>query len=60
MRIAEHLGSETFVYVDVDGVGPFTVRVDGEAPLHADDRVFLTPREPRLHRFNAAGARIAA
>jgi multiple sugar transport system ATP-binding protein len=60
VRIAEHLGSETFVYVDVDGIGPFTVRVDGEAPLHTDDRVFLTPREPRLHRFNAAGARIAA
>ena len=60
VKIAEHLGSETFVYIDVDGIGPFTVRVDGEAPLHADDRVFLTPREPRLHRFNAAGARIAA
>jgi len=60
VRIAEHLGSETFVYVDVDGIGPFTVRVDGEAPLHASDRVFLTPRESRLHRFNAAGARIAA
>ena len=60
VRIAEHLGSETFVYVDVDGIGPFTVRVDGEAPLHASDRVFLTPRDSRLHRFNAAGARIAA
>jgi multiple sugar transport system ATP-binding protein len=60
VRVAEHLGSETFVYVDVDGLGQFTVRVDGEAPLHASDRVFLTPREPRLHRFNAAGQRIAA
>jgi len=60
VRLAEHLGSETFVYVDVDGLGPFTVRADGEAPLHADQRIFLTPREPRLHRFNAAGQRIAA
>jgi multiple sugar transport system ATP-binding protein len=60
VRVAEHLGSETFVYVEVEGVGPFTVRVDGEAPLHAGDRVFLSPREPRLHRFNAAGQRIAA
>jgi multiple sugar transport system ATP-binding protein len=60
VRLAEHLGSETFVYVDVDNVGPFTIRVDGEAPLHSGDRVFLTPREARLHKFNAAGQRIAA
>jgi multiple sugar transport system ATP-binding protein len=60
VRVAEHLGSETFVYVEVDGAGAFTVRVDGEAPLRADDRVFLTPREPRVHKFNAAGRRIAA
>ncbi len=60
VRLAEHLGSETFVYVDTDKVGAFTLRLDGEAPLHAGDRVFLTPREPRLHKFNAAGQRIAA
>ena len=59
VRVAEHLGSETFVYVDVEGQGQFTVRTEGEAPLHADDRVYLTPREPRLHRFNAVGQRIA-
>ncbi len=60
VRVAEHLGSETFVYVEADGLGQFTVRVDGEAPVHAGDRVFLSPREPRLHKFNAAGQRIAA
>ncbi len=60
VRLAEHLGSETFVYVDVENVGPFTIRVDGEAPVHSGDRVYLTPREARLHRFNAAGQRIAA
>ena len=59
VRVAEHLGSETFVYVDVEGLGQFTVRVDGEAPLHAGDQVYLTPREPRLHKFNAAGQRMS-
>ncbi|MDE3174509.1 MAG: ABC transporter ATP-binding protein [Pseudomonadota bacterium] len=59
VRVSEHLGSETFVYVEADGLGQFTVRADGEAPVHAGDRVFLSPREPRLHRFNAAGLRIA-
>ena len=60
VRVAEHLGSETFVYVEVDGLGQFTVRVDGETPVHAGNRVFLSPREPRLHKFNAAGLRISA
>ena len=59
VRLAEHLGSETFVYVDTDQAGAFTIRVDGEAPLHAGDRVFLTPRETRLHKFDVAGRRIA-
>jgi multiple sugar transport system ATP-binding protein len=59
VRLAEHLGSETFVYVDVDGIGPFTIRAEGEAPLHAGDRVFLTPREARIHKFDATGQRIA-
>ena len=60
VRVAEHLGSETFVYVDVDGIGQFTVRIDGEAPIHSNDRVFLSPREPRLHKFSVTGERIAS
>jgi multiple sugar transport system ATP-binding protein len=60
VRLAEHLGSETFVYVDLDSGEHFTIRAEGEAQLNSGDRVFLTPREPRLHRFNAAGQRIAA
>src|ERR1700761_1354562 len=55
VRLAEHLGSETFVYVDLDSGENFTIRTEGEAALHAGDRVFLTPREPRLHKFNATG-----
>jgi multiple sugar transport system ATP-binding protein len=58
VRVAEHLGSDTFIHADVDGVGAMTVRRDGEAPVKPGETIFLTPQEPRVHRFDAAGRRI--
>jgi multiple sugar transport system ATP-binding protein len=58
VRQAEHLGSDTFVYADVEGIGAMTVRQEGEAPLKPGDAVYMTPQEPRLHRFDAQGRRI--
>ncbi len=55
---AEHLGSDTFLYVDVPGIGPMTARVQGEAGLKVGDSVALAPDPARLHRFNAAGKAI--
>ena len=52
VRYAEHLGSDTVVYVDADGIGSVTVRVNGEVPVRAGDPVFLTPNAARLHRFS--------
>ena len=43
---------------DVEGVGHMTVRQEGEAALKPGDTVFLTPQEPRLHRFDAQGLRV--
>ena len=59
VRYAEHLGSDTVAYVDVDKIGSVTVRVSGEVPVRAGDRVFLTPNEMRLHKF-AGDRRLAA
>jgi len=58
VRVAEQLGSDTFVYADVEGVGSMTVRHEGQAALKAGDTLYLTPQEPRVHRFDAAGLRI--
>jgi len=58
VRLAEHLGSDTFVYVEADGIGPMTVRLEGEAHTGPGDRIFLTPQESRLHKFNQDGNRI--
>jgi multiple sugar transport system ATP-binding protein len=58
VRLAEHLGSDTFVYVEADGLGAMTVRVEGEALLKPGNAVFLTPRQDRVHRFDRDGRRI--
>jgi multiple sugar transport system ATP-binding protein len=54
----EHLGSDTFVYVDVPAVGNLTVRLDGEAVWEAGSAVFLSPQDSQVHRFDAQGMRL--
>ena len=57
--ISEHLGSDTFVRVDVEGVeDPLTVRAPGKMQLAMGAPVFLTPEPENLHRFDAAGLRM--
>ncbi|MEX3006929.1 ABC transporter ATP-binding protein [Hoeflea sp. TYP-13] len=56
--VAEHLGSDTFLHVHVDGIGTLTVRVQGEAGLHHGDTIHITPDPDRIHRFDAEGTAI--
>ncbi|MBF9034400.1 ATP-binding cassette domain-containing protein [Rhodobacterales bacterium HKCCE2091] len=57
--VSEHLGSDTFFHVHLDGrKEPITVRAGGEVDMHHGDRIFLTPDESRIHRFDAEGLRI--
>jgi multiple sugar transport system ATP-binding protein len=58
VSVSEHLGSDTFLYVQAEGIGDITVRADGEFPVHHGDKVWLSPEEGKLHRFNAEGAAI--
>jgi multiple sugar transport system ATP-binding protein len=58
VRIAEHLGSDTFVYAEVEGQGQMTVRVEGEASRKPGDVIYLTPQEDRIHKFDVDGKRI--
>ncbi|GLS40456.1 sugar ABC transporter ATP-binding protein [Mesorhizobium tianshanense] len=53
--VAEHLGSDTFLHVQADGVGPLTVRADGELAVNHGDTIYLTPDKAKLHRFDADG-----
>jgi len=55
--LSEHLGSDSFIKVDVPGFGTLNVRGPGELGVHRGDRVKLAPTG-KFHRFDAAGLAI--
>ena len=59
VNVSEHLGSDTFLHIDVDGLGMLTARADGDFPARHGDRVGLTPIPERLHRFDEQGLAMA-
>jgi len=58
VMVAEHLGSDTFLHVDVDGIGMATARSNGDFASKAGDTVYLTPDKTRIHKFNESGLAI--
>ncbi|SMF18739.1 sorbitol ABC transporter ATP-binding protein /mannitol ABC transporter ATP-binding protein [Azospirillum oryzae] len=60
VTVSEHLGSDTFVYVQVEGIGTLVARAGGEFPVHHGDRVWLTPQTEKLHRFDAQGNAVSS
>jgi multiple sugar transport system ATP-binding protein len=60
VSVAEHLGSDTFLYVDVPQIGTLTARLIGERGLSMGDRVRLRPDPARIHRFDREGKAIRA
>ncbi|MGR3249016.1 MAG: ABC transporter ATP-binding protein [Paracoccus sp. (in: a-proteobacteria)] len=58
--VSEHLGSDTFFYVEDTGLAEtITVRAGGDIDLHHGDTVWLSPDIAQMHRFDANGDRIA-
>lgn len=55
IRVAEHLGSDTFFHVKVEGGGNFTVRASGEIALKNGDTIFLTPEAGKIYTFDESG-----
>ncbi len=58
VKLAEHLGADTFLHVDAIGCGMMTVRAEGEYEVHPGDTIFLTPDNARIHRFGKDGKAI--
>ena len=52
--LSEHLGSDSFIKVDVPGLGSVNVRGPGELDVHHGDRIRLAPAG-KIHRFDANG-----
>ncbi len=55
--LSEHLGSDSFLKVSVEGIGTLTVRAPGEVHARHGDRVRLAPAG-KIHRFDATGLAI--
>ena len=51
VKVAEHLGSDTFLHVAVDGIGTITARAGGEVGVAHNDDVHLTPLPDKIHRL---------
>ncbi len=51
VNVAEHLGSDTFLHVEVEGIGQVTARAEGELSVKHNDNVRLTPLPDKIHRF---------
>ena len=58
IRLAEHLGADTFLHVDAGPNGMMTVRAEGEYEIKPGDQIFLTPDLKRIHRFDKEGKAI--
>jgi multiple sugar transport system ATP-binding protein len=58
--VAEHLGSDTYIYVEVPQVGTLTARTIGEMGIRVGERVRLRPDQRRIHRFDTEGRALAA
>ena len=56
--VSEHLGSDTFSHVHVDGIGTINVRTSGEVDVRHGDTVWLTPSAANIHRFDKEGLAI--
>jgi multiple sugar transport system ATP-binding protein len=57
--VAEQLGSDTFFHIHDTGLAEtLTVRAPGELLLSHGDRINLTPRADRIHKFDGNGLRI--
>jgi multiple sugar transport system ATP-binding protein len=55
IALAEHLGADTFLHVDTDIGGRFTVRAAGEYHQGPGAKIWLTPEKGRVHRFDQSG-----
>src|SRR5690606_29614723 len=55
VAVAERLGCDTFLHVNVEGLGLMTVRADGDQTFAHGDKIALTPDPNRIYKFEAAG-----
>lgn len=58
VNVAEHLGSDTYLYVKTEDAGTITVRAPGEFGVKYNDTVYLTPDVEKIYKFDENELRI--
>lgn len=58
IMVEEQLGSDAFLYVEVEGIGLVTVRAVDERNYHGGETIYLSLPHDRCHVFNATEQRI--
>lgn len=53
--VAERLGSETYLYVQIEGGEMLTIETDGDSLARIHDRVMVEVKGENCHLFNSAG-----
>ena len=53
--VVEHLGSDTNIYAQVEGIGPLMVRQHGHVALRPGDPVDIAIQPGKAHLFDTAG-----
>lgn len=57
--VVEHLGSDTNVYANIEGLNPMMVRVHGNIPAKTGDRLGLRIRTEHVHIFDDNGTSLS-
>ena len=55
---AEHLGADTYLYVDAGNEQPVIIRQPGTSPYQHGDKLRFAPVRSKLHRFDPQGVRL--
>ena len=58
VSVAEHLGSDTFLHVNAENIGPLTVRGEGDLGVGHGDTIYLSPDLSKMHKFGNDGLAI--
>lgn len=55
VSVAEHLGSDTLLYIKTKECDHITVRVNRELNIKYNDLIYITPNEDRIYKFDEKG-----
>jgi multiple sugar transport system ATP-binding protein len=59
VEVVERLGSDSFIYVQVEGAGQLLTRISGNTSIQADQSIGLALDPTHLHLFDAEGQALA-